>query len=173
MHCVRADSFGRLAGAMLCAALSGCAAMQQMFSAEEDIEVTEVRRLSVCNTLGGAPVLTVLADREAVADWQRQRGVELAGADPLPAAHGYVLVEMGARAGSGYGIAVSRRATVGDGLLRLNATVFTPEPEQARGNPSSPCVLVALPAARFADVELLDPTGLILARAHNPAAPAK
>ncbi|MBV8063328.1 MAG: protease complex subunit PrcB family protein, partial [Nevskia sp.] len=110
----------------------------------------------------------LLADPEAVRAWQEGRKLELIGVDPLPSPGPFVLVEMGVRLSAGYGIFVSREASLNDTTVRLNASLLTPDPGQAAAAAqvvTSPCVLVALPPGSYRAAELRDPAGTLLARA--------
>jgi hypothetical protein len=129
-----------------------------------NIQVSEVRRLAVCNSQGKSTELSLFPDATAVADWQKSRGVDLIGAEPLPEAWVYVLIELGARDTTGYGLAVSREAGVSEGSARLSATFFTPAADDpVSSTVSSPCVLVALPPGNYHSVQLADPSGAVRA----------
>ncbi|MDR3418732.1 MAG: hypothetical protein P4L83_21370 [Nevskia sp.] len=136
----------------------------------QPIAVQEVRRLAVCNSDGPQAKVTLFAHRDAVLAWQQARGVDLAGEDPLPSAGAYVLAEMGVRTSAGFGLAISRQASVsGGGEVTLNATLFSPDSAQAAApSATSPCVLVALPDGVYHGAELRDPAGSLLARVEAP-----
>jgi hypothetical protein len=158
----------RLAAGLVVCALGGCSTMSQWFGGDA-LQVSEVRRLSVCNSDGPQPRVSLLADREAVRAWQHSHNVDLIGVDPLPAAGAYVLVERGVRLTAGYGIAVSRQASVSGGVVQLSATLFAPDPGQMTAQMvTSPCVLVALPAGSYRGVQLRDPAGTVLADTATP-----
>jgi protease stability complex PrcB-like protein len=128
------------------------------------IDVSEVRRLAVCNSQGSSTELSLFPDATAVADWQKSRGIDLIGAEPLPSAWVYVLIELGTRDTTGYGLAVSRAALLSDGNAKLNATFFAPAPDDpVTSTASSPCVLVALPPGSYHSVQLSDPSGTVRA----------
>ena len=162
----RSGGWPRLAAALLPCLLGACASLSAMLPGSAPIEVTEVRRLVSCNSDGPQMRLTLLADREAVRAWQHGHNVDLIGVDPLPAAGAYVLVEMGVRMSGGYGLAISRRAEIDGHVIKLSASLLTPDAGQATTQMvTSPCVLVALPQGTYHGAELRDPAGNLLARA--------
>lgn len=164
------------------AALLGACGLQpgKLFSSRTDIEVREVSRSLYCNTPGAEPAVQLLADAQAVLDWQAARGVSLAGAESIAQAT-YALVEMGSRPTGGFGLAVARSAVLRGERLVLQATFVSPASGSLRTQAiSSPCVLVQLPRGRYRDVEVQDQTGAVRARggtlapvpAPEPATPA-
>lgn len=158
----------RFAAGLMACALAGCSTMSQWLGGDS-LEVSEVRRLNLCSSDGPQARVSLFADREAVRAWQHGHNVELIGVDPLPAAGAYVLVEMGVRLTAGYGVAVSRQASVSGGIVHLSATLFAPEPGQMTAQMvTSPCVLVALPAGNYRGVQLRDPAGSVLADTATP-----
>jgi hypothetical protein len=162
----------RLAAALALLPLAGCS-LGGLLRGDDAIEVSEVRRLASCNTEGASARVSLLPGAEAVRAWQAAHGVELIGVDPLPSAGTYVLVEMGQRPSAGYGILVSRRALLGNGMVQLSASLITPAPGEASAEVlTSPCALVALPQGTYTRVELRDPAGELLARA-DAAAPVQ
>lgn len=145
------------------ALLSGCSGMPGFRDNGQAVEVTEIARTLHCGTEGEAARLSVLADRVAVQDWQQQRGVELSG-NPLPQGP-FALVEMGQRPSGGYGIAISRVATVHRDVLILHATFVSPAADAITSQAlTAPCVLVSLPAQGYADVQVVDQQGSLRAR---------
>jgi hypothetical protein len=160
------------AAILLCAlALSGCGFQPaKVFSSYAQIEVREVARSQYCNTPGEATRVALLAGAQAVLDWQAARGVTLAGPESLTQTS-YALVETGTRPTGGYSLAVARSAVLRGPLVILNATFFSPSAAAMRAQAiSSPCVLVQLPAGRYASVEVQDPSGEIRARSDRPPA---
>lgn len=156
------------------AALAGCGATRDLFSRDTPIEVREVGRSLYCNTPGEAVQVTLLADAQAVADWQTARGIVLAGGESLAQAP-HALIEMGVRPTGGYGIAVARAAALSGEVVVLSATFVSPPPGSLRTQAlSSPCVLVQLPRGRFNEVEVRNPSGETRARGGRaqPGAPA-
>jgi predicted small secreted protein len=150
-----------LAGA---AGLTACSTVGVGSDHNGNIEVNEVRRLAVCNSQGTSTELSLFPDATAVADWQKSRGIDLIGAEPLPSAWVYVLIELGTRDTTGYGLAVSRDAKLEDGNAKLDATFFTPAPgDPVSSTASSPCVLVTLPPGNYHSVQLSDPSGAVRA----------
>jgi len=168
----RSGGWPRLAAALLCV-LDACGSPpERLLPGSAPIEVTEVRRLVSCNSDGPQTHLYLLADRDAVWAWEHARRVDLIGVDPLPTAGAYVLVEMGVQQGGGYGLAISRRAQIDNGLvITLSASLLTPDSSQAATLAvTSPCVLVALPQGTYHGVDLRDPSGNLLGRADVAAA---
>jgi hypothetical protein len=146
-------------------ALAACAGRQ----AGEPLEVREAARHTYCQTPGDVVQVALLPDAQAVADWQRGRGIELVGADALARAP-YALVEMGLRPTGGYGLEPAARARLRDGLVVLEVVFTAPAPGSLRTQAlSSPCVLVQLPPGRYSGVEVRDPAGVL--RASSSAVP--
>ena len=160
------------AATLLCAlVLSGCGFQPaKVFSSYAQIEVREVARSQYCNTPGEATRVALLAGAQAVLDWQAARGVTLAGPESLTQTS-YALIETGTRPTGGYSLAVTRSAVLRGPLVILNATFFSPSAGAMRTQAiSSPCVLVQLPAGRYASVEVQDPSGAMRARSDRPPA---
>ncbi len=162
-----AGGLPRWVAATLWLPLAGCSMLGGVIPQDGDpAHVLEIRRLAVCNSDGPQTRLTLLSDREAVRAWQHAHNVDLVGIDPLPTAGPYVLVEMGVRMSAGFGVAVSREASVSGGTMRINASLITPDPGQpAAEMVTSPCALIALPPGSYRAAELRDPAGRVLARA--------
>ncbi len=136
-----------------------------------DVEVAEIRRLAFCASASNDAAVTLLADSTAVRDWQTARGVDLIAVGPLPAGP-FAVVEHGARTTGGYSVAVTRRAYLSGGVLKLTASFLAPKPDALRGYAlTSPCVLVKLPPGDYARVEVRDPSGTRRAISPLPAAP--
>ena len=155
----------RAAGLLLALPLAACAGGP----AGAPIEVREVARHTYCQTPGDVVQVALLPDAQAVLDWQRGRGIELASAEAL-ARVPYALVEMGLRPTGGYGLAPAPRAQLRDGIAVLEVTFSTPAPGSLRTQAlSSPCVLVQLPPGRYAGVEVRDGSGAL--RASSSALP--
>jgi hypothetical protein len=141
------------------------------FDSENSIVVQEAARANVCGTPGGETVVTLMRDLPSMQAWSANRGIELVSLNgkPFPEVP-YAIVEFGQRPNSGYGIAVSRMAGAKDGDLMLKATFFEPIPGRwSEAEVSSPCVIVALPAAEYSRVRLIDQTSLV--RADTEGAP--
>lgn len=156
------------AAAVLALAVAGCAT----FLRGAQIEVREVGRSLYCNSPGETPQVLLLGGPEAVIEWQTARGVVLAGPESLSQAT-YAVVENGMRPTGGYSLAVSRSALLRGEKAVLQATFFSPAPGSLRTQAlSSPCVLVQLPAGRYAAVEVRDPAGNTVADSSRPAPPA-
>lgn len=156
--------------AALCSVLllAGCSAMPDLGSilaSTRTVEVEELRRTSQCGTLGEASSLRLFADQSAVRAWERAQQLDLIGAEALPPASRYLLVEHGARNTAGYGLAVSRSAQLTGRSLQLNATYISPPSDGFTAQVlTSPCVLIGLPAMELREVELVDQTGKTRAR---------
>lgn len=135
------------------------------FTRENAVTVEEVARANVCHTVTGESDLTLLPDLGALKAWAASRGVDLVSSTgkPLPETP-YAIVEFGQREHSGYAVAVSRQAGLRSGTLVLKATFFEPQPGRwASADPSSPCVMVSLPALEYSGIKLLDQSGQVRA----------
>lgn len=155
------------AAVLLALAVAGCATLLR----GAQIEVREVGRSLYCGTPGEATRALLLPGPEAVIDWQATRGVVLAGPESLSKAT-YAVVENGMRPTGGYSLAVSRSALLRGEKVVLQATFFSPAAGSLRTQAlSSPCVLVQLPAGRYAAVEVRDPAGNTVADSSRPAPP--
>ena len=147
----------------LAAALAGCAGAADLFSSRAPIHVREVARSLYCNSPSEETRARLLPDAQAVLDWQAARGITLAGAESL-AQVPYALVEMGLRPTGGYSLAIASTAELRGERVVLRGTFFSPAPGSLRTQAlSSPCVLVQLPAGRYATVEVRDPAGAVRA----------
>lgn len=150
--------------------LAGCSLTG--LSRPAPIEVREVARSMYCNTPGDAARALLLKGAQAVVDWQVTRGVVLAGPESLAQAT-YVVVEHGARNTGGYSLAVARAAGLRGEEVVLHATFFVPRPDAMTTQAlTSPCVLVQLPAGRYASVEVQDADGTVRASGGFTEAPA-
>ncbi|MDB5987229.1 MAG: protease complex subunit PrcB family protein [Nevskia sp.] len=132
------------------------------------VDVVEVHRLNVCGTQSTAPQITLLRDVAALQAWQASHTLDFfnRGAGSI-AGGAYAVVELGQRNTGGYSVLISRRAKLHDGVLKLTASVLTPQPGQMTTQMiTSPCVLVALPPVEVHELLLLDPSGD--ERAHWP-----
>jgi hypothetical protein len=134
----------------------------------KQIEVIELRRALTCNTPDENVHTALFEGLAAVRDWEKARGVELAGADPLPDGP-YAIVELGKRNTGGYAVAVSRQAKLTGKTLRLSTTFIAPGQGRLVSQMiTSPCVLVSLPAATYKTLEVVDETGAVRATATAP-----
>lgn len=135
------------------------------FNGENGVMVQEVARANVCGTAGGESVVTLLPTLGALQAWASGRGVEFVPLTNKPLAEApYAVIEFGQRPNSGYGLAISRQAGLKGGELLLKATFFEPTPGRwSSDEPSSPCVVVLLPAGEYENVRLMDQTGEIRA----------
>ena len=101
-------------------AACGVTPVQDLVASRDATEVREIRRLPDCGKAGGPAAVEPLADEAALRAWQDGRGIDLIGNAVLPPGP-YAVVDHGARDGSGYGLAVSRRAVQLGQTLRLTA----------------------------------------------------
>ena len=146
--------------ALLAPVLAGCCLAQ---GARDSLDVREVASSAYCNTPGDAPAVLLLAGPEAVAQWQRARGMTLAGTGAL-APGTYAVVEHGARRTGGYGVAVAPAAALRGETIVLQATFTAPPPGAMTTQAlSSPCVLVQLPPGRYQAIEVRDAAGALRA----------
>lgn len=139
--------------------------ISEWFNSENSVMVQEVARANVCGTAGGESVVTLLPGLGPLQSWASGRGVELVSLTGKPLTESpYAVIEFGQRPNSGYGLAVSRQAGRNGSDLILKATYF--EPTQGRwasDEPSSPCVVVVLPAGEYDGVRLIDQSGEVRA----------
>lgn len=146
---------------------AGCSSLtipglNRLPGADDDVEVSEIRRVASCAGQGDAAAITLLADEAAVRGWQSARGIDLIAAAPgsaLPPGP-FAVVEHGVRNTGGYGLLVSRHAYQDGRNLRLTASFLSPRTGEVRSEAlSNPCVLVKLPAGNYDRVSLVDPSG--------------
>lgn len=147
-----------------CAWLAACSgvpgtARVPFDAAGDEVEVREIRQLSACAATGTDAAVHLLADEQALRDWQQARGIDLIGPGALPPGP-FAVVDHGARLTAGYGLAVSRRARAGDATLTMVASFLSPKADDTRSDtPTSPCVLVALPAGAYRRIVVIEPSG--------------
>lgn len=142
-----------------CGTVPGAALLPGALSAADEVEVSEIRRLPQCAAASDAVAVELIADADALRDWQQARGVDLIGAAALPAGP-FAVIDHGNRTRDGNGLAVSRRAVQRGQTLKLTASFLSPKPDEPGSDaPSSPCVLVKLPAGRYDRIEVVDPAG--------------
>ena len=164
----------RLAIAVLAAAAAGCGFRpEKLLASYVNIETFEAGRSQQCHTAGPEAQVSLFADAAALGAWQRERGVDFAGGHALPEAP-YAVIEMGAKATAGYGIAVSRGGVLRGELVILQANFIGPPEGAATAQMlTSPCVLVRLPPGRYGLAEVQDPDGTVRARGGAPQPGAK
>lgn len=146
--------------------MAGCAdlsipGLNRLPGGDDNVEVSEIRRLVSCGASGDAAVVTLLADEAALSSWQSVRGINLitAPGGALPPGP-FAIVEHGARATGGYGLLISRLAYQHGHELRLTASFLSPKTGEVRNDgPTSPCVLVKLPSGNYDRVSVVDPSG--------------
>ena len=136
-----------------------------LFNHENGVTVQEVARSNDCATAGGESVVTLMPTLGSLQAWAAERKVELVLLTTQSLAEArYAVIEFGQRPNSGYGLAISRQAALRGDELLLRATFF--EPTHGRwssAEPSSPCVVVLLPAGEYGSVRLIDQSGEIRA----------
>jgi len=155
--------------AALAAAAAGCGFRpEKVFATYVNLEVQEAGRSNQCHTAGPREHVTLFRDLAELRAWQKERGLEFTGAEPLSDAP-YTVIEMGAKPTGGYGLAVSREAVLRGELLIVKANFIGP-PEGALTAQmlTSPCVLVKLPPGRYGTVEVQDPDGSVRTRGGAP-----
>lgn len=157
---------GALAGATL--ALGGCSTVEHWIDPGKPVYVAELHRVANCATEGAGSHVHFLTDAERVRDWEAARGVDLTGGAELPRGP-FAVLELGERKLQGYGLVVSRNATVhrGGRLILRSTFIYTVQvgPE-ARHGFASPCVLLQLPPRHYSSIELYDQDGIM--RAYTP-----
>ena len=146
--------------------LAACATTSHSDLPSGPVDVVEVHRSNQCGTAGAAPQATLFLDVAELQTWQSAHNVDFFGGRLAAVTSGaYALIENGPRNTGGYGVLVSRRANLKDGVLTLTATFLSPPPGQMTTQMiTSPCVLVALPPIAVRELVLADPTGM--ERAH-------
>jgi len=133
------------------------------FSGETPVEVRELARSAQCGTPSEKSVVTVLADVGDLRKWQEQRGIQLVDNDAAPAGP-YAVVEIGQRPSGGYGLAISRKASIRRDLVVLKGTFITPAADSVSAQVvTSPCVLVGLPSGFNRGVVVFNQAGEIQA----------
>jgi len=146
--------------------LSGCTSdlgWTLRFSGETPVEVRELARSTQCGTQSEKAVVSVFTDATEFRQWQDQRGLKLIDTDAMPAGP-YAIVEMGQRATGGYGIAISRKASIRRDLVVLKGTFIAPPQGSAVAQViTSPCVLVTLPSGFNRGVVVFNQAGEIQA----------
>lgn len=146
--------------------LSGCTSdlgWMLRFSGETPVEVRELAHSAQCGTQGEKAVISVFADAAELRQWQDQRGVKLVDSDAMPAGP-YALFEMGQRPTGGYGVAISRKASIRRDLVVLKGTFIAPaEGTVSTEAVTSPCVLVSLPSGFNRGVVVFNQAGEIQA----------
>jgi hypothetical protein len=164
----------RLAIALLVAACAACGFKpSKIFESYARIEVQEVRRSLQCRTPSAKTSVQLFDSVDAVREWQAARGIDLIGAERLPAGV-YAVVEVGARNTGGYGVAIGRPAVLRGELAILYGTFITPAAADFASQAlSSPCVLVQLPPGRYSAVEVQDQSGAVRASGSRAAPPSE
>jgi len=159
---------------LLALTVAGCGFRpEKILASYVNIETVEAGRSQQCHTAGPEAQVALFADVAALNAWQQARGVDLSGGHPLPEAP-YAVIEMGAKATAGYGIAVSRGGVLRGDLVILQANFIGPPEGAATAQMlTSPCVLVRLPPGRYALAEVQDPDGTVRARGAAPQPGAK
>lgn len=145
--------------------LVGCATLENWAGVGNGpVVVQQVGAANDCRGMLQQDAVVVLSSPADVGRLELQRDFRLQFPGPLPAGP-FALVEMAPRADRASGVAVSRHAQIHSGVLYLTASYF---PSSGALPPGSPCVLVALPAGRYDQVVVSDPTGRRRASAPRP-----
>lgn len=137
------------------------------FNDDHAIPLLEVARANNCGTSGAESRVQLFKSLAGLEAWAASRQITLLSTfgQALPESP-YAVVEHGQRDNSGYGLAVSSEGGLHNDTLLVRATFF--EPKQGRwasDQPSSPCVMVSLPARAYDEVKVIDQTGKVRAAA--------
>lgn len=140
------------------AMLAGCA-LRGPWNRDQAVQVADAGVSINCPASGPEPWVREFPTLDAVRAWQADHGIELL--TPGAEAGHYALVGMGQRNTGGYGIAVSREATLAEQVLRLKATFVAPSGGGMTTQMlTSPCALVRLPKQTpWRAIEVYDQTG--------------
>jgi hypothetical protein len=148
-----------LVGSLAALLLSGCAsdlAWSLRFASEKPVDVRELARSQECGTQQEQSAVSMFVDTAEVRHWQESRGITLLDTDAMPAGP-YALVEMGRHDTAGYGLAVSRKASIRKDLLVLKGTFVAPAADAVTAQVvTSPCVLMSLPPGFYRGVIVLN-----------------
>lgn len=135
------------------------------------VEVRELARLSGCNTHSRHPAVSLLADTDALLAWQQARGVQLLDPNEPSPGGPFAVAELGAGNHGGATLVIGRQAQIYGSTLSLQASVIGGSSERSGEAPTSPCVLVKLPAGDYRTVDLRDSGDRSLANSANPPPP--
>ncbi|SER10421.1 PrcB C-terminal [Solimonas aquatica] len=139
--------------------LSACSTLVGLFVPARAVTVVEAGRSQFCPASSEKLSAQFFITAEAVLNYEAQAGVDLHPGEPLPPAS-YVLIGMGQRPSGGYGLLVDPSAYVDGDVARLHVTAITPRPDSAPPpEPSSPCLLVRLPAGEWRGAAVYDENG--------------
>lgn len=149
------------------AVLSGCA-LRSPWNRDQTVLVADAGVAINCPASGPEPWVREFPTLDAVRTWQVEQGLDLL--TPGAEAGRYAVVGMGQRNTGGYGIAVSREATLAEQVLRLKATFVAPSGGGMTTQMfTSPCALVRLPRdAAWQTLQVYDQTGRLRVTLASP-----
>lgn len=144
---------------LLTLSLGACSMVRNLLLPAQAVTVTEAGRAESCPTESEKLSAQYFVSAEAVLNWEASAGLALQEGERLSPGS-YVLVSMGRRPTGGYGLLVDPSGYVDGDIVRLHVTVIAPPPDQPPPpEPSSPCVLVHLPAGDWAGAAIYDENG--------------
>ncbi len=130
------------------------------------VDVRELRRALLCGTPTEEAVVRLFDTVEELRAWDDQDNLRLDRVE-LPADKSFVVLEQGLRRTGGYSVELRRKASVDEqGTLRLQADWLEPLPDRVVTQMmTSLCVLVAVDAQPYRQVEVQDSTEQLKASA--------
>lgn len=153
---------GVLAVAVLAAASAGCAAT----GGERSLEAKQIYADGLCGRTRESAAARWITDADELEAIRQQFGSYRLGPPTLPEVdferHGVLLVLMGKRPTSGYGLALPEvdAARIADGVVRVTLEWRQPAPDALTAQVlTSPCVMVRLPSAGVERIEVYDQNG--------------
>lgn len=149
-------------GALALAGCAGISGLTRIFASGEPVDVTPAGYSQNCGSQRPETTIRTLANADELQKWQVSRGMTLLDGD-APKEGPYALIELGQRAGDGYGLVVSRDADIEDNVLTLHATFFAPEHAGADATTTSPCALISLPPGLYEAVRVENQSGTVVA----------
>lgn len=139
--------------------LSACSTLAGLFTPARAVTVEEAGRGQFCPASSEKLSAQFFITAEAVLNYEAQVGLDLHPGEPLSPGV-YVLVSMGRRPTGGYGLLVDPSAYVDGDVAKLHVTAIVPRADSAPPpEPSSPCVLVRLPAGDWRGAAVYDENG--------------
>ncbi|MGH8505034.1 MAG: hypothetical protein ACRETM_03625 [Stenotrophobium sp.] len=146
-------------------ALTGCAGfsgLSRIFGGGQPVDVNPAGYSENCGSQRPETTIRTLANADELQKWQASRGMTLLNGDASKDGP-YALIELGQRAGSGYGLVVSRNADIEDNVLTLHATFFAPDHANPDASATSPCALISLPPGLYQAVRVENQSGKVMA----------
>lgn len=139
--------------------LSACSTLGSLFLPSRAVTVSEAGRSLDCPADSKKPTAQYFLTAEAVLNWEADMNLDLHPDEKL-APGPYVLIGMGQRPTGGYGLLVDPSAYASGDVLKVHVTQLTPpEGSTPPAEPSSPCLLVHLPAGDWHGVAIYDENG--------------